>query len=1061
MVLVDIKEENSPVSSSDKVDPIKANEPVSQPIENEQNSKDTPNINETEKKVDEEVAIDFSELKNKAKRFFKKSEKKESEEKTEIKETPSYKEAKEAIKVDKSEKKNEDNNSDSESDEIAFDVNEIKNKAKNLFNKVKSIKSYSKNNKDSEDKDDDKEENIDLKKATDFVKKHSKVIIPILLIITAIFLSSYLRMMPSSLPITDGWAQDGVHNHLRNQIQGQINQQYPNLPVQNRNSLVEKEFQKVLQTDKEAIENNIAQLSKQYKANFQDENGDTYLLAIDPYLWLSQARNVIRHGHLGDKLIDGEPYFSLRDGRLDKRSSQQLHPYFGAYLYKLISFFFRDISLMRVIFLMPPIIIGLALIPAFLIGRKISGNIGGFFTAILLAINGPLLSRTPAGFADTDPYNILFPLIIAWLFIEGFTAKSNKPKIIYNSIAGLFVGLYALTWTGWSPIFLFILATLVLSPFFVTIINFVRNKIKKSGKSEPILPLKEIKLNLIQLVTFFLSSAIFVSLFVSFSRFMNGFTRPISFIYLKEVGIKSIWPNVLTTVAEFNPTSFSNVISQLGGNLMFSLSIVGILLTIYTSYKKGKFNLTYFFLISLWFIGTSYSVTKGARFSILIVPPFAIALGSFFGITYEKLSAWLKKVINLDIRLSKVLIFIVLALFIMTPLSSAQSIAKQQLPSMNDAWYNSLIKVKDTSSDAIITSWWDFGHWFQAISERRVTFDGGDQGQRIHWVGRTLLSSDEKETLGILRMLNCVQETAPKKLDEFTDDSLESTQILYKIFQISDRNKALKKYQELGLSKTEAETMLEYTHCQDLIPNYFITSGDMVGKAGVWGHFGSWDFRKATMYHNTNKVSRDTAVSYLTKKFGMSEDDAHRIHGEIQTTKGDRWIAPWPGYHSGLAGCDNLENNKVGCIGSVQGGNFAFQVDLNTHEVIFDNNPNVKPNSLTYATKTEIKEKKFTGEKTGFSIVLIPNGNSYQFILTDELQAASTFTKLFYYQGHGMKCFEKFDDVRQVTGGRIINWKVDYTCKQNNQVFFKEPVKPVVEPVEEPTQPSSQEANSS
>ena len=60
-----------------------------------------------------------------------------------------------------------------------------------------------------------------------------------------------------------------------------------------------------------------------------------------------------------------------------------------------------------------------------------------------------------------------------------------------------------------------------------------------------------------------------------------------------------------------------------------------------------------------------------------------------------------------------------------------------------------------------------------------------------------------------------------------------------------------------------------------------------------------------------------------------------------------------------------------------------------------------------------------------------------------------------------MKCFEKFDDVRQVTGGRIINWKVDYTCKQNNQVFFKEPVKPVVEPVEEPTQPSSQEANSS
>ena len=30
-------------------------------------------------------------------------------------------------------------------------------------------------------------------------------------------------------------------------------------------------------------------------------------------------------------------------------------------------------------------------------------------------------------------------------------------------------------------------------------------------------------------------------------------------------------------------------------------------------------------------------------------------------------------------------------------------------------------------------------------------------------------------------------------------------------------------------------------------PDYFITSYDMIGKSGVWGHFGSWDFVKATM----------------------------------------------------------------------------------------------------------------------------------------------------------------------------------------------------------------------
>jgi len=44
-----------------------------------------------------------------------------------------------------------------------------------------------------------------------------------------------------------------------------------------------------------------------------------------------------------------------------------------------------------------------------------------------------------------------------------------------------------------------------------------------------------------------------------------------------------------------------------------------------------------------------------------------------------------------------------------------------------------------------------------------------------------------------------------------------------------------------------------------------------------------------------------------------------------------------------------------------------------------------------------------------------------------------------------LKCFSKFDDKRQLTGGRIITWKVDFDCKQKNNVYFVEPV--VEEPV--------------
>ena len=76
---------------------------------------------------------------------------------------------------------------------------------------------------------------------------------------------------------------------------------------------------------------------------------------------------------------------------------------------------------------------------------------------------------------------------------------------------------------------------------------------------------------------------------------------------------------------------------------------------------------------------------------------------------------------------------------------------------MTDGWYNSLTKIKEESQeDAIINSWWDFGHQFITVSKRGATFDGGSQNRPMaHWIGNALLTSDEKTTVGILRMLDC------------------------------------------------------------------------------------------------------------------------------------------------------------------------------------------------------------------------------------------------------------------------------------------------------------------
>jgi dolichyl-phosphooligosaccharide-protein glycotransferase len=938
----------------------------------------------------DDTAIDFSAWKKKVKGFMKKKASAEQK---------------------------EDTNEDS------FDLSNIKEKTTNFFKQI---------GKPRAKKERSDGEEFSIASVVAYSKKNAKWLIPLAFILIAIILSSYFRLMPVYLPITDQWAENSVNNFYQQQLRQQIDAQYPNLPQANRDALVQTEFQALVAGDTGQFTQDKAQLSQQFKANFQDENGDTYLLAIDPYLWYSQARNVVNYGHLGDTIIDGESYFSLRDGRLPKKSSVQLHPYVAAYLFEFLSFFNKNVSLMYALFLVPAIIIGLALIPTFFIGKKIGGNVGGLFAALFLAINGPLLGRTPAGFSDTDAYSVFFPLLIAWLFLEAYTTTNKRNRWIYIGIAGLSVGLYAATWTGWSTMFLFVLATLVLVSGARLCINFFKAKYKFSKN---MLTTPYIKNNALLFAGFFVSSGVFVWVFRGLDVFQSGFMRPIKFIALKEVGIKSIWPNVLTTVAEFNTTSFSHIIGQMGGNLFFFLAAVGLLLTLLIKSKDGKYDWAYFIFLAIWLVSTIYAFTKGTRFAILIAPPFALALGSAFGGIYEKTAELLHKGVHISRPISNLLIIGLLALFLIAPMGQAKQIALNEVPSMNDAWWNTLTKIKDDATDAIITSWWDFGHWFVAVTERRVTFDGGDQGERIHWVGNSLLTADEQESIGILRMLNCAQETAPHQLNEFTGDSLQSVQMIYEVLPIAEREEARQKYIQLGLTEEQAATMLEMTHCEDLIPSYYITSEDMIGKAGVWGHFGSWDFEKATMYQNTVKLPRAEAVAYLAENFDIDEAEAASLHTEIITADPDRWIAPWPGYLSGRQQCQTIGAGQLRCILSTGSGSISVLINLLTDTAEIEGNPGVVPNSIVYPAGESVNHIELNGEKAGFSLILIPSGNSYIAIMADPLQAGSMFTRLFFLEAHGLKCFSKFDDVQQVSGGKIITWKVDYACLQENLIY--------------------------
>ena len=129
--------------------------------------------------------------------------------------------------------------------EISLDFSKIKQKTKKFFSGIKS------------EKTEDEEVSFDFKKVTRFTKKNSKWIIPLVFIIIAIFISSYFRVAPAYLPITEDWAQNQIYSYYQNQISTKINQQYPNLPAQNKQAMANTEFQKFLASNKNMVTSQI------------------------------------------------------------------------------------------------------------------------------------------------------------------------------------------------------------------------------------------------------------------------------------------------------------------------------------------------------------------------------------------------------------------------------------------------------------------------------------------------------------------------------------------------------------------------------------------------------------------------------------------------------------------------------------------------------------------------------------------------------------------------------------------------------------------------------------
>jgi hypothetical protein len=201
----------------------------------------------------------------------------------------------------------------------------------------------------------------------------------------------------------------------------------------------------------------------------------------------------------------------------------------------------------------------------------------------------------------------------------------------------------------------------------------------------------------------------------------------------------------------------------------------------------------------------------------------------------------------------------------------------------------------------------------------------------------------------------------------------------------------------------------------------------MVGKAAVWGHFGSWDFRRADMYQSVVNKPYNEGINILKEEFNLSDSEADTYYTEIQSTEGDKWISPWPGYMTGEANCA-VKGDIATCENGVEINLKDYSTTLSTQ------GGKATPASIVYAAKKDLVEKKFDNSNVPYSVILIPNGDSFKSVICDPLLAKSMFTRLFYFNGHGSQHFKKFSDVTTFNGERIIVWTVNWKPDEINVI---------------------------
>ena len=821
------------------------------------------------------------------------------------------------------------------------------------------------------------------------------------LITLAVGINLYFRTFPVHFPQIKEYARGLVEDSLRNSIVQDVYKKFPQYDPLAKEKLIKVRFAEYKKFHKKEIRQQTDDLYRKLITRYQDKTGQTYLMELDCWHWARYVYNTVRFGHPGDEVVNGKQFDKLMIYPIGFRLPwDQFLFYFSALLYKIF-FIFNPVPLFTFLFYLPLLFTAVFITVLFLFSYRLSGKLGALITSLFIGLSPVFIPRSCVGWFDMDILNLLMPLSVAWAYLKASATPGLKQRLPWLLLSSFLLGLYCFTWVNWWFIFFIILMYEVLTFAGSLLMNWLHNEIKPEMLKERVT----------SLAVFLLFSLFWIVLFAGFEPLSVLYSETKKALILNKPLLPSIWPNVFSTVGELRKVSIGEIPKTNADPLSFNISLFCLAVLLFRSAflrKYTPFKRKAIFMLTLWFLSMCFATLRGIRFSVFLLVPLGISLGCIIGELYSYFRSTKKW--------SGILAVGAISLYLISGFwSKAYQSAKGTLPLMDDTWYEvlNIIKLR-TPPDSVLNSWWDFGDWFKVVAGRRVIFDGQSQDvPQAYWMARAILSSNEEEAVGILRMLNNGGNKAFEAIDKYLNDPQKSVLLLESVLPL-DPDRAQKKLLEFLPYPVAAEVMrLLFS-----LPGnaYFIVDPSMQPKISAISYLGNWNFAKVYIAQNFHNVEKEEILDYLVR-LGRNNEEVQKLYQEaflIAPKDVDSWLSQPMQFYSAL-----VRGQRNGDTVTFANG-FIYNIDQQT---IYTNGHQI-PRSLFVAKDDTFVENVYTNANLIFSALVIEREGYYDLLLLDRELARSMFVRLYYMGGRGLRHFRNFIDALEQDNEHIRVFKI-------------------------------------